>query len=94
MTAGVSAHKSLTYICVLLNIYSPLMAMMSEPEVSVTPALVGTAAATSDPAYLPNTYILYCHYLLTGKLMRWCTDVYDHPAHPWLHSYKDLHYAF
>lgn len=55
MTAGVSAHKSLTFICMLSNIYSRLMALMSEPEVSVTPAPAGAAAATSDPAYLPNT---------------------------------------
>lgn len=52
MTAGVSAHKSLTFICVRLNIYSRLKALMSEPEVSATAA---PAAASSDPAYLPNT---------------------------------------
>lgn len=30
------------------------MALMSEPEVSVTPAPAGAAAATRNPAYLPN----------------------------------------
>lgn len=32
MTAGVIAHKSRPLICVRLNIYSRLMALMSEPK--------------------------------------------------------------